>query len=338
MSLLLMIYAVLIVVDILLVSYGAFKGPFPIQVPLGSPLAYRNIYIHVPIAVASYAAFTMAAALGIVYLRRRSERLFKLMEAYIFLGVVLAAGTLATGIAWASESWGAPWSWDPKQTAVLLLLLAYLAYYPLKRSIADPERARRVGAAYSTAAYVMVPIAFLSSRVVESLHPSGEQARAFVEAGPGGEIFVARILLFTSIILLSGLLAVTRSRPSLPKPVPLLLILLGVALAAPLAAPWILHSGDIYRVVDADLTDNDMIASLTLNGPSGRVDMSFEEPIASPVTPAVTPEGFPSIKGHLVVIEEGVLKVVPHWSTPLSILAYLFILAAAVYVAGVKRV
>jgi hypothetical protein len=317
--------------DLATAAYAALRGPFPIQVPLGTPLAYRNIYLHVPIAIGSYVALFLAFASGVYFLARGSRRALSLMDSFVAAGVVLAAGTIVTGMAWASESWGAPWNWDPKQTAVLLLMLAYMAYFPLKRSIADPERAARVGAAYVVAAFTLVPIAYLSSRVLESLHPSGEQAQAFIQSGEGGPLFLARIILFASIVVAAGAARAAGGLP-LPRWAPLAAAAFGLAVAAASAYP-LLSGGEAYRVVGAEVTESGMIESVTLSSPAGEVRIEFPSPVESPVSPPLTPEGYPSILGHIVRVAGDRLEVLPHWSTPFTVAVHAVILSLLLYLA-----
>ena len=320
-----MLLPLLVLLDVASLWVAVLRGPFPSSVPLGTPLAYRNLYVHVPVALASYALFIAAAAAAAVHLARGSRLAARLAAAYAVLGALYAAATLATGSAWASESWGSYWNWDPKQTAVLLLFLAYAAVLPLRRSIPDPERRDRVTSIYVMAALSLVPIAFLSSRLLASLHPTAEAAGQFSNVGGplAAALFLGRSLLVSLEALMAGALIASGSRPRWAGALAVAVILAGLALALVTLAPSL--PGGVARVADA-VVEGGGVKELVLS--DGRV-VEFREPVRSPVKPPVLPDGRPTLIGHLVRVEGDRIVVVYHWSTPFSVALYTAILAAA---------
>ncbi len=316
-------------IDLVIALYAVFEAPIPVKVALGTPMAYKNMYLHVPIAVSTYIVLAGAMISSILYLWKGSGYA-RLAESYVRYGLLFGAATLITGSMWASESWGTPWNWDPKETAVLLLFLAYLGYIPLKNSIPDPDRADRVASVYAIAAFILVPLSFLASRVVESLHPTTEAVAEFVEGGPGGMILGLRITLLSLLGILIPLARV-KYRIVFPRWIPVAIIVVGVATAVYLAAP--LTAWEYYRVVDASVEDG-MITSVTLSNGDRVV---FNPPVESPVKPAVARDGSSSIIGHIVRISGNNIEVLYHWSTPATFLVYTILVAVAIYIAGVRR-
>lgn len=169
-----------------LILYTVYYGPYPATVPLGDPSAYKNTYIHVPIAVSSYLLFTVAMIYSILYIKRKSVELAEKSHNYIIVGLVLATLTLAQGSLWAKESWGTYWNWDPRETGILLLWLSYLVYLAIRNSITDREKMLRVSSAYAIAAYVMVPFSFSLPYVLRSLHPRIQETTQMM----GGEALI----------------------------------------------------------------------------------------------------------------------------------------------------
>ena len=113
--------------------------------PLVPALNSYWIYIHVSVTLASYAAFAMAAGLGVMYLlKERAERkgtissvtsTFPSLETIdelgykaITIGFPLLAFGIILGAMWANYAWGGYWSWDPKETWSLIVWLIYGAY------------------------------------------------------------------------------------------------------------------------------------------------------------------------------------------------------------------
>lgn len=317
----------LIFIDLALALTALFRGPFPIQVTLGSPLAYRNIYLHVPIAISTYALFAGALVSSVLYLKTRRHHYSRLADSFVTIGIIYAVGTLVTGSAWASESWGTPWNWDPKQTAVLLLFLAFLLYHPLKKSIADLEKSRQVAASYAIASFTLVPLSFLASRVMESLHPTAEAIGEFTGGGSGGMLLGPRILLMMAIGMLGALL-VARGGARIPRLLPPALAVLGIVIALASAHPLLELEAD--RVLDARVDDQGRLTAIQL-AVGGWVEL--EPPVESPIVPATTSEGGSSLVGHLVAIVDGGVRVLLHWSTPFTFAVYVLILAGILHLA-----
>ncbi|BAA78981.1 heme exporter protein C [Aeropyrum pernix K1] len=324
----------IIIADLAIAVYAAYEGPFPAVVPLGSPLAYRNIYIHPPVAFTTYIIFGLAGLASALYLWRRDVRFSRLALYAAGLGVIYGFTTLATGIAWASESWGAPWSWDPKQTAVLLMLLAYLGYFPLRSSIGDPERRELVSSVYLVASLSLVILSILANRVLESLHPTGEAVRDFASDFQAGWMFGARMILAIGTGL--SMIVLSYMKTGLPRPLLTLVAiaaLLSLASAVYMAAP--LLEGEYYRVVNAEVGSNGLVYSITVVKSDGSEEtIRFSTPVESPVKPATTTDGRPTLTGHIIVLSgDGSLRVLPHWSTPLSLALYTIAVLAGVEIA-----
>ena len=310
----------LALLDSLLTMYSVTRGSFPLQVPVGPPTAYLSIYIHVPVAWTSYMLFTASMVSAVLLLARGNLGLDRYVYSFALVGLVFAGLTLITGSIWAKDSWGSYWNWDPRQTGVLLLFIAYAAYVVVRRSISDPERAVRVSAAYSIAAYVMVPLSFIAVRIAESLHPTPEDTRVFFSRPEVLQIFGLKALLVPAIGALSALaLAKTKQASSRlgPKAIyvfPPAVLALGLAGAVQILGDY---ASPTFVVVNATLVDG-KIATLTLSDGSS---LYFDPPIEPPVDPPMTSEGKPSIVSHIVSLDGG-LKIVVSWTVAANTIIY----------------
>ncbi len=319
---------ILAAIDVAVAVYAAYHAPFPLRVSLGAPTAYLNIYLHIPMAWGSYLLYTGAFVSAIIYLVRGGEKWDRLVQAFVTLGTVYAVFTLVSGMAWASESWGAAWSWDPRETGVLLLLLAYLVYFALRSSIPDPDRAATLSAAYAVAAYAMVPVSFIAPRITQSLHPTMTSFGEFMKRPEVASIFGARVLLASIVALLLAYLAARRlggeEPPAWLRWVGLGFIAAGVVIGLALASPYL--GGNVYRVVGATVDEKGYIVSLNVVGPEGNKTIRLPEPQPSPIQPPFYTgkggEKVPSIVSELVRVEDGRVVVVRHWSVALNAAAY----------------
>lgn len=161
-----------------------FTAGFLIRVPYTGNLyeSIRNLFFHVPMWFAQIILFTTSLVYSIMYLRKQNLKYDIYAVEMAKTGIVFGVLGLITGAIWATYTWGAPWSNDPKQIAVAIALLIYLAYFVLRNSMNDIDRRARVSSVYNIFAYfIYLPLIMILPRLVQSLHPGGQG----VEGNPG---------------------------------------------------------------------------------------------------------------------------------------------------------
>ena len=136
-------------------------------------LSQRIFYVHVPLALTSYACFGWGAWKALRYLRTRDERAD--LESYVAIhqGVIFGALTLLTGSIWARISWGVWWSWNEDQLVLFLVLfLFYCAYFMLRFSVEAGAARANMCAVYALFGVVLIPVSFLAIRLSQKfIHP-----------------------------------------------------------------------------------------------------------------------------------------------------------------------
>ncbi len=163
MRIVLGIWMVVVVILALLVS--------PPLLGLGD--AWRIFYFHVPCAWVSFFAYAVAAYCGARYLLSRRADWDCKSAAASQIGLLFTVLATASGAVWAEAAWGQWWNWDPRETAVFIVLLVYGAYFALRMSIEQPEQRAAISAAYALIAIVpAIFLIYVAPRLVESLHPS----------------------------------------------------------------------------------------------------------------------------------------------------------------------
>lgn len=294
---------VMIVVDAALVSYLSLFGPYPVAVPLGDASAYRNLYTHVPVAISVIGvASTATFVLGFVGLRKGDPVLIRYLDRGMSIIIVLGAYAWVSGTVWSAESWGSPFTWDVRQVTVLVMVLAYAAY-PLIRRSEDPERGIRLAYAYAVSAYSITLVSLLAPRIVPSLHPApGTIAELSQDIRM---LVIARIAIVVALIILMILFGGFRYAAAAY-----------LALAAlPIYGllPWIVDrpvrvvdAGEGYVVVDGGV----------------RIPFRWEELFDEPYV-EVGGEVRPAILDRFVLVRDGSVELVTHYSAPLNALAYL---------------
>jgi cytochrome c-type biogenesis protein CcsB len=136
---------------------GAFAVPFafvsmalasltsPDIQPLVPALQSNWLIAHVVTCFVGYAAFAVAAGLGIMYLLRSTsiaggkeknpdgllatlpslKVIDDITHKTIVFGFLWLSGGIITGAVWANSAWGTYWSWDPKETWSLITWFVY---------------------------------------------------------------------------------------------------------------------------------------------------------------------------------------------------------------------
>jgi heme exporter protein C len=161
-----------------------FTAGFLVKVPSLGNLhqTIRNLFFHVPMWFGQIILLSISLVYSIKYLRTGNLKHDVFAVEFAKTGIVYGFLGLVTGAIWANYTWGAPWSNDPKQIAVAIALLIYLAYFVLRNSMTDIDKRARVGSVYNIFAYfIYLPLIMILPRLVQSLHPGGQG----VEGNPG---------------------------------------------------------------------------------------------------------------------------------------------------------
>ena len=150
--------------------------------PLIPALQSNWLTIHVVTCFLGYASFTMAFALGIMWLLKEkggraegahsrlipaADALEELLYQSVVLGFVLLSLGIMTGSVWAHYAWGTYWSWDPKETWSLITWIVY-AMMLHARSVRG-WRGKRM-AVMSLVGFASVLFTYLGVNYLDSLH------------------------------------------------------------------------------------------------------------------------------------------------------------------------
>jgi heme exporter protein C len=145
----------------------------------------RIIFWHVPMAILSLVWFGIAAFYSGRYLVKGVEfddtRAAKAAE----VGLLLTVLATVTGAIFAKMQWGGGfaspwysgyWQWDPKQTAIVVVILIFLAYFALRMSVEEARTRARLSAVYAILAFASVPVLYwvipqMTALLGISVHP-----------------------------------------------------------------------------------------------------------------------------------------------------------------------
>ncbi|PKN18453.1 MAG: c-type cytochrome biogenesis protein CcsB [Deltaproteobacteria bacterium HGW-Deltaproteobacteria-6] len=153
--------------------------------PLIPALQSNWLTSHVLTCFMGYAAFTVAFALGIMFLIKRAAgadssntnafirlmpseyQMDELMYSSAALGFIFLTLGIVTGAVWAHYAWGSYWSWDPKETWSLITWLTYAVM--LHARLVRGWRGRRM-AIMAIVGFGCVLFTYLGVNFLPSLH------------------------------------------------------------------------------------------------------------------------------------------------------------------------
>ena len=131
----------------------------------------KIFYFHVPVAEASFLVFTVAAIFALLFLMRKDQKYDTRSRIAMETAMVFVVATMITGLLWTRASWGVWWDWEPRLTTYFIMLVLMIAYFVVRNSVDDEERAATYAAVFCIIAWVDAPISFMITRLIPSNHP-----------------------------------------------------------------------------------------------------------------------------------------------------------------------
>lgn len=133
----------------------------------------RSLYFHLPMWFTMMSMFVISCVYSVMYLNSKNPKHDTMAGIFASVGVVFGLFGFATGMMWATFTWGKPWSNDPKQIGTALCMLTYMAYLVLRANIKNSDKLGNVAAVYNIFAFaIMIPLIYVLPDVTgESLHP-----------------------------------------------------------------------------------------------------------------------------------------------------------------------
>ena len=135
-------------------------------------LSQKIFYLHVPVAVASFAVMVVAAFSAARFLATKDRAHDRASRTAMQVTLVFIIATMISGDVWTRFEWGVWWVWEPRLTTYFILMLLVIGYFILRNALDDPERSARFGAVFCIIAFIDAPISFSITRLVpSSVHP-----------------------------------------------------------------------------------------------------------------------------------------------------------------------
>ena len=134
----------------------------------------RIMYIHVPAAMVSMAAYATMAVGSLLYLTLKHTLADVAAKSAAPTAAALSFLCLITGALWGRPTWGTYWVWDARLTSMLFQLFLILGYMALRSAFQREQDAARAGAILCLVGAVNLPIIKFSVDWWNTLHqPAG---------------------------------------------------------------------------------------------------------------------------------------------------------------------
>ncbi len=135
-------------------------------------LSQKIFYFHMPVALVSFIGLVFAAYYSVRFLASKEQRFDTCAKICMEIALLFVICTMITGEMWTRFEWGVWWTWEPRLTTYLILMLIVIAYFVLRNAIDDPERRAVYASVLSIIAFVDVPICLMVTRLIpSSIHP-----------------------------------------------------------------------------------------------------------------------------------------------------------------------
>jgi len=140
----------------------------------------RNTFYHVPMWFAMMLILIFSTVYSVRYLNKGRIEDDILASQAVNVALMFGALGLATGMTWATYTWGEPWPNDPKLNGAAVGVIIYMAYIVLRGSLTDEIKRAKISAVYNVFAIVIFTLfIFIIPRLTDSLHPGNGGNPAF---------------------------------------------------------------------------------------------------------------------------------------------------------------
>lgn len=161
--------AIVLSTGLLLAAFGWIVLATPADITLG--IVQKIFYIHVGSAFAMLLLLVAGSVASLADLLGPQQRLDAAARASIEVGLLFGLVVLSSGPLWARKSWGAWWTWEPRLTLTLLVVLIAVAVLLIRERASDVATGRRIGAAMAVLAAPTAWLIHIAVKMWGGTHP-----------------------------------------------------------------------------------------------------------------------------------------------------------------------
>jgi heme exporter protein C len=141
----------------------------------------RNLFYHVPMWFSMMLLLLGSWILSMMYLATSKLHYHRWAASLAHTGLLAGFCGIFTGMLWASVTWGAPWTRDPKLNGAAVGILIYIGYWMLRKSVANQATNRKLSAVYNVFVYpIFIALILIMPKLSNfSVHPGSGDTVGF---------------------------------------------------------------------------------------------------------------------------------------------------------------
>lgn len=175
-------------------------------------LSQKIFYFHMPVAITSFLALGFGCYYAVRFLMTKNQRFDTCSRICLEIALLFVVLTMITGEMWTRFEWGVWWSWEPRLTTYLILILMAIAYFILRTAFSDSEKRCSYASVFGIIMFIDAPICFMITRLI----PSSTHPVVFrTDSGLPPDMLVPFLICMLGIVLIAFALYRVRLRQSL---------------------------------------------------------------------------------------------------------------------------
>ncbi len=202
----------LVVVTVALITVGLFWALLFVPEDYQQGHTIRIMYVHVPVASISLAAFPLMAVAGTITLVWKMKLADMVAKCTAPIGLWFTGVALATGAIWGEPIWGTWWAWDARLTSQLIQFFLFIGVIALRSAIDSQDAAAKACAILSIVGAINVPIIKYSVVWWNTLHQPASSYSMDPQSANPPEVWVPLVIMIIGVYCFFALILILRTR------------------------------------------------------------------------------------------------------------------------------
>lgn len=202
----------LVAVTVALITVGLFWALLFVPEDYQQGHTIRIMYVHVPVASISLAAFPLMAVAGTITLVWKMKLADMVAKCTAPIGLWFTGVALATGAIWGEPIWGTWWAWDARLTSQLIQFFLFIGVIALRSAIDSQDAAAKACAILSIVGAINVPIIKYSVVWWNTLHQPASNYSMDPQSANPPEVWVPLVIMIVGVYCFFALILILRTR------------------------------------------------------------------------------------------------------------------------------
>jgi heme exporter protein C len=118
----------------------------------------RIMYVHVPSAWLGLAVFSFITFLSALNFIFKIKNFYLINKSIAPIGLLFTCLAIVTGSLWGQPTWGTWWAWDARLTSMLVLMLFYILYISIFKTVKKEDLSIKISSIVAIIGSINLPI------------------------------------------------------------------------------------------------------------------------------------------------------------------------------------